>query len=185
LREFVHRDAAHVFGRPVGHAGETLACDGHIALRVTRGHWMDSDWPEASAAYLARFPLDAWKVWPDPAGEHWREMDDERGRIAAARSGDVRIGKSFLASLEQARLLARLPRCEVWTAGGEGEHLKFRFSGGTGIVGFLRSRHWKGAGVRLSILSPSYHYDGTPKTRGGKVDLGLKNWPPPPPDDGF
>ena len=180
VRLFASGDQDAVFGMVVSHDGEVLACNGEVALRVTRGHFQDVDFPPATPEFLERFEAIPWLPWPAADGGHWRALDDERGRIAAARPGWVLTGPCHVCRLESIRLLARLPRCDVWPATCEGEALPFRFNGGRGLVGFSRAKPLK---IPLAILQTSRNFDGTLKQRGAKIDLGLPGWPPPEPSE--
>jgi hypothetical protein len=180
-RACAHPNKAHIFGDVVRHESETLVCNGEVALRITRGHWDIAELPEASPEFLARFFEIPWDHWPPITIGKWRALDDERGRLGFG-GRYVRTGECHLARIESLRLIARLPRCDVWPLTREDDPLPFRFTGGIGLVGCsrLRPKDDTSRGV-VAIMQPRYHYDGTPVAPSARIDLGLPGWPPPPP----
>jgi len=176
---FRHPERSHVFGRVARLGDETVAADGVCAIRVDRGHWQPDYYPDASRAFLDRFSGIPWHQAPAYPSPDWRDLDDERGRIAALADGKkVGVGLAVFSSTHLRRI-ARLPRCQIvppltWDA-----HLFFHFNGGCGIIA---NRRWCAPALSL-FLPRRTHYDGTPVARGPMPTFALPNWPPPEPTE--
>lgn len=191
LDEFVHPEDWHLFRHARRHDGEILAGNGYVALRASRGRWIDAEFPAASCEFLGRFGKLPWQRWPDGRDEEWRMMDDRRGDLF--RNGEIALwlqGKLaptpvWLCNEKRVRLsllqlMARLPRAEVFVGSQDAEDpVWIRFSGGRAAIAMdarltISSReifgpardHWSGERLRSQ---------GRPKFQGSRNYM---NWPP-------
>jgi hypothetical protein len=136
--------APHVVGE--GQEGAVVAGNGYLAIRVTRGLWLESDFAPASEGWRQRVAHLPWHRHAQLTGA-WHPMADawpqlfryapiaawtDRGNVSG--SPLVRVGEVDVVRLCHLQLIARLPRCEVHPNVGRHEPLFFRFSGGSGIV---------------------------------------------------
>jgi hypothetical protein len=145
LAQFLPPADWHALAQPRSHGGETLAGNGYVALRVARGAWLDSDIPNASADFLARWGKLPWASMPPAAGD-WRPLSDaealiyRRARIepwrnAAVAPSPVWSVNEIPVRLSWLQLVGRLPRVEVFAGAIDSTSpLWFRFSGGEGLI---------------------------------------------------
>lgn len=145
LDDFRHPAEWHLFHHSRLHAGEVLAGNGYVALRATKGAWLDSDHQPATAEYLGRFSKLPWARWGQLVDD-WRPLDAHRGRIfERAQHGlwlDGRLAPSPVWAVNEIRVrlsllqvVARLPRAEVYCGSWNADDpLWFRFSGGIGLI---------------------------------------------------
>lgn len=186
LAEFCHPAPASILSRPVSHGGETLVGNGHLALRIRKGQWMDSEHAAASAAYLERFERLPWDF--APTALEWHCLDDVRGTLFRGAAigfwfnGEpapcpvVWVAETIRVRLSLLQLIARLPRAEICARLGE---LLIRFSGGIGIAPAARALNDRQ--IAFSIFAPERcPMDG--HVMGKHVEVRLTqpgvNWPP-------
>jgi hypothetical protein len=168
LEEFRHPEPGHQLSRAGWYEGEALAANGFMAIRVRRGNFMESDFPEPEPGFWLRFLKLPWTKFENLADD-WHEFYDvgrflyssatiepwKDGRCAP--SPVWRVGPGFLARKSHLQLIAKLPRCEVHVGTLQaGEPMLFRFSGGIGMLA---------ADARLTessfeIFQNRYDYDG-------------------------
>lgn len=173
LAAFCHPSPAHPLARPVRIGAEIIAGNGYVCLRAHRGRWFDDEFPEASDQQRQRIEKLSWSKFDtlDPAC--WEPLDDVRGNIyrfapiafwADTKPGQPigkpsptpiwKCGYAAPVRLSLLQLIARLPRCEVFTGPQDRSHpLYFRCTGARGIVAAdprLETTSWK-------IFQP--HYD--------------------------
>lgn len=192
LDEFRHPAEASVFHRPAFHAGETLVGNGHIALRIRKGHWFDEDHAPASPEFLERFDRLGWDFSPVDGGK-WHLLDSVRGTLfrhagigfwlngKPAPTPLVWIGDRLRVRLSLLQLVSRLPRAEVCA---QPHALLIRFSGGMGIA--PRDKRLDQCGTAFSLFAPERcPYDGRELGKRSEVRLEVpgRNWPPPEPID--
>ena len=150
LDHFVHPQEGHRFERPVWHEGQALVANSYIALRVDRGYWFETDFQAPPWGFLESFLGLPWSDLSQVPASHWRALDEVRGPLfqrgaigpwlevqgkwRCSPSPVVRVGAYFLARLSHLQLIARLPRCEVVPPGVEAAPLRFRFTGGSGLL---------------------------------------------------
>jgi hypothetical protein len=146
LLEFRHPLDWHGLHRPMMHAGEVIAANGYVAVRATRGYWLDSDFPPATAEYLGRIGKLPWGRFPLMDAD-WREVDGQRGKIfktarispwlrdKPAPSPVWLVGGLTRVRLSWLQLVAMLPRCEIYAGpANRDDGMFFRFSGGIGMI---------------------------------------------------
>jgi hypothetical protein len=198
LDGFVHPREEHVFAQAVRHGQEIVAANGYLAIRVRRGLWLPSDFPEAGADYLARLARIPWERFSALQGP-WRELSEIRGDLYrhGARavwrdddSGRLSPGPIWRVATVPVRLtllqlVSRLPRCEVHAGTCDRDDpLFFRFSGGMGAI----ARDRKLAETSYEVFAPQFGYDGVrierprvPAPNFGKPpppEPALEGWPP-------
>jgi hypothetical protein len=179
---FCHSNPAHVYARPVWHAGEALASNGRIAVRAAKGAWLETDFAADERGMAARFELIGWKVWPEASG-WWRKADDAPAYVRwrglpgwpAGWPHQVRVGAGPCVAGVDLAAVARLPRCEVWTGQWDAcAPLAFRFSGGRGLIAPVRDD-----GESFWLFAPRRHEDGTLiGKQAPRPSLPLPGWPP-------
>jgi hypothetical protein len=166
LQEFCHPAEWHAFHLARRFDREILAGNGYLAIRCQRGRWIDSEFPAASAEFLSRWGKLPWSRWEVLAqGDHWRRLEDASGRIFAKSAigfwlGTVPapspvwvVGDARRVRLSALQLIARLPRCEVFTGPVDADSpLWFRFSGGRGAVAM--DKRLEGCGVSGRLFQP-------------------------------
>jgi hypothetical protein len=208
LLDYCRPVAGHPFAAPLRHAGAILAANGYLALRATRGGWLDDDYAEASpeaAARLARLPwarLEHLCQQPE-----WRRLSELGSELAArgalrlwAADGGLApspvwaVADAGRIRLSVLQLIARLPRAELWTGGGGVlEPVFFRFSGGAGIVPLEERLSRPGLRPARRIFAPERDALGTivraprPTEAQARAYTGprtlLPNWPPAEPEE--
>jgi hypothetical protein len=148
LEVFCHPHEGHAMSRTHMVDGDLVAANGHLAVRASRGLWLDADFEPAPADFLQRVAGLPWGSAPDHSSEAWRPLDDARGDIYRSATIGLynnkgRISPSpvwMVAGQHPIRLsflqqIARLPRCEVYTGAlHNSQPAWFRFNGGTVIV---------------------------------------------------
>lgn len=158
---FTHPDPAHAFHEPFALDGEVVAANGHVAIKVYRGHFSAEDYGAANQEMEARIRPLPWHLvrLHSPGGgllhyhaHDWRNLDEVRGLIydwapiqpfircgrkwKFAPSPGIRVGGSVIVPLSLLQLIARLPRVEVLTRELDLDApLVFRFTGGIGVIG--------------------------------------------------
>lgn len=200
LAEFRHPAEWHALHRAVRSGREILAGNGYIAIRVERGGWLDSEFPEASAEMLGRFGKLGWSRFPR-TGENWKSLDSVRMQMFShgpigfwlgdrvAPTPVWRVANEINVRLSLLQLISRLARIEVWVGTTSGvDPLWFRFSGGMGCIA-RDARIQPGAyqGRPFMIFSRTrdvFAGEELPHHRGpgdGRVRLQIpgSNWPPP------
>lgn len=130
--------------------GEVWAANGYLAIRCNRGAWIDSEFPEAWTDFRTRVEGLPWARW-DALRDDWRALDAVRGTLfrkaslglwletkrgwTLAPSPVVLVCGGIPCRLSMLQLIARLPRCEVYTGPCDrSDPLWFRFSGGRGLI---------------------------------------------------
>lgn len=190
LDEFRHPAEWHGLHHARRHGDEVLAGNGYVAIRVKRGMWLESDHAPASAEFLSRWGKLPWKRF-EALENDWRATDSQSGKLFAkaeigfwmderpAPSPVWRVNEATLVRLSLLQLVARLPRCEIYTGRQNmNEGVFLRFSGGIGIIA---------ADPRLTLASAEFfpprrdlwteaRLDKQPVFQG--VESHLKNWPP-------
>lgn len=158
LGEFVHPDLNHEFASPSRHGDEVIAANGYVVIRATRGRWLDADFSEASAGFMARVDALPWSHAREMKEDKWKFLDGAKRFITArARLGmfsGTRVAASpvwlvgdVLVRLSVLQAVALLPRVEVaWT--DRALPLWFRFSGGIGAI----AADWRLRDPAFSIL---------------------------------
>lgn len=196
LEDFCHPVAGSVFAKPRKHEGETLVGNTHLALRIRKGTWLDSEISaaEESAEFVRRMGGLDWNA-PFESPE-WRYLADVKARLFPKGSAPVGLwleGKTgpspvvmvagrFRARLSVLQLVARLPRVEVYTGAADPtKPLWLRFSGGYGLI--ARHAALDVTPPSFSIFEPQRHHEtGEVLRRPPKAFQGLKPsgspWPP-------
>lgn len=150
LAAFCHPSERHPFHRPVLIDGDVIAANGYVALRAHRGRWLDSDFQGPTPAQAARLDRLAWSAFDTLKADCWDATDSQKGQIF--RSGLIgfwtdsgpakpsptpiwKIGNCAPVRLSLLQLIARLPRCEVYTGPqSPTQPLYFRCTGARGII---------------------------------------------------
>jgi hypothetical protein len=103
--------------------------------RLRKLHWHRKEYEQ----------VDAWRKVDDCTLDLFREgvlepWKMEPGNPAATYRWDpvCRINHGLLVPLVSMQLISRLPRCEIYTAGGRYKPLPFRFNGGEGLCALLK-----------------------------------------------
>lgn len=161
LPVFTHPDPAHLFHEPFAMDGEVVAANGHVAIKVYRGHFSAEDFAPATPEMEERIRPLPWHLvrLHSPGGgllnyrpTDWRNLDDVRGLIydwapiqpflrcgrtwKFAPAPGIRVGGSVIVPLSLLQTIARLPRAEVLTRDIDlHSPLVFRFTGGIGVIG--------------------------------------------------
>lgn len=143
---FRHPDPSHALHGLHMDGDALIAGNGYIAVRADRGYWMAGDFEPAPEEFTRRTSALPWHTFP-PDGEGWRRMDEKRGDIydrapiglftekhKPTPSPVWRVAGMHMIRLSFLQQLARLPRCEVYTAGTRDDFALFRFNGGRAIV---------------------------------------------------
>lgn len=195
LADFCSPLEGHALGKPFHHEGFIYAGNGYLAIRASKGRWIDDEFPDLEGEAKRRMMSLPWEQARMAAGE-WRELDTVRGDLFRSGTIDLwlgdrpapspvwRVGKA-LVRLSHLQRMAMLPRAEVCPrATGPNLPLFFRFSGGLGIIP---------ANKRLTIHSRELFPPQYCPLRGHEIErptqqfLGLpstnRNWPPPEPTD--
>lgn len=198
LAEFCHPSPASPFHEPRQQGRETIVANGHLALRITKGNWFDSDIPPAEDApeFLERIgKLDFAAPFTSP---HWQPLEDVAPRLFAhgsislwlngkrAPSPVVFVAGRFRARLAVLQLVSRLPRAEIHTGPADpSKPLWFRFSGGSGLI--ARDRNLDTCGPAFAIFEPErcLYTDARLERRQRFQGLEMPGnpWPPPEPID--
>jgi hypothetical protein len=154
LAAFCHPSPRHPFHKPVLSDGDVLAANGYVALRAHRGRWLDSDFDGPTPAQTLRLDRLAWSAFDTLRSNCWDATDDQKGMIF--RSGPIgfwavdedssatgkpsptpiwKVGSAAPVRLSLLQLIARLPRCEVFTGPqAPNQPLYFRCTGARGII---------------------------------------------------
>jgi hypothetical protein len=188
LDEFRHPADWHGLHRVLRHEREVLVGNGYVAVRCTKGAWIDSDFPPASAEVLGRFGKLPWARFGKLTGT-WRDLDAQRGRIfhhgrlglwlkgRLAPTPVWRINER-LVRLSILQLVAMLPRVELFTGMQDlSEPVFFRFSGGQGIIALDKKLTIASA----ELFPPArdmWTGERLPERRGPKPSFALPGWPP-------
>lgn len=176
---FVHPDPANALHSPYRHTPEngpieTLAGNGHVILRTTRGHFTPEDFAEAPQDILQRMAKLPWSHIPrcQDKGD-WKPLDDVRGKIYAtdpitpftesppgkwrfSATPGIRIGGAPIVPRSLLQQVARLPRVEVLVrALSVKDPILFRFTGGIGCIGHHRS--FLNTRPTASLFEPRHH----------------------------
>lgn len=153
LAAFCH-PCIHALSRPALVGSEVIAANGYIALRAHRGRWLDSDFDAPSPEHHARIQRLNWDAFDSLDPGKWDKLDDVRGQIYrtatisfwATNAENVptgrpsatpiwKVGKAAPVRLSLLQLIARLPRCEVYTGPQTPtQPLYFRCTGARGII---------------------------------------------------
>jgi hypothetical protein len=191
LDEFCRLD--HLLARPVYHEGQVLVSNGYILLRIDRGLWMASDFQDAPADFVRRFLAKPWKPLDKVHGE-WRAMDEIKPLLYRCLPEDSRpathmvwrLGSVFLARTLHLQLIGRLPRVDLILPQDKLEPLRFRFSGGSGML--LADPRLEQFQVQIEVMQRRYAQDGHeikpptgPVPNFGKPpaeEPPLEGWPP-------
>jgi hypothetical protein len=168
LEEFCHPATCHLLSAPhvtgSGRDSAVLAGNGYLAIRVSRGLWMDSDFSPAPPGFFARLEKLPWGRHGDlPAGD-WRAMHDVRPSLfrkppispwlgaRVAPSPVCCVAERHRIRLHHLQLISRLPRCEIWCGDATVmEPLFFRFSSGAGIIAWDKSLHDPKNNIRVAV----------------------------------
>jgi hypothetical protein len=172
VRQFTHPDPSDSLHRVhINAAGQILAANGTVALRVENGRWLPADFTPAPPAVLDRLAKLPWEKFPvDAPPEQWRAMDEaipalfrfqfdpvfERKAGTPPRwkffpSVPVRVADGPDVALGILQLISRLPRAELHVEGLRRESpVFFRFTGGAGVIAYRRT----GDMFRFSIFKP-------------------------------
>lgn len=192
-----HPREGHALAKPVEYNRETWAGNGYLVIRVSRGRWLEGDFPADPDAAMARMGRLPWVLPVELPPTGWRAGTEIRtrlkhyddvamwtpeGRIAPCQVWQ--IGET-LVRLSILQLVCRLPQVEIHlTAGGLTGPLYFQFSGGFGQV--ARDESLRGRTPAIRLFQPAIcPMDGQRVVqRSGAVgNLPLPNWPPPEPID--
>lgn len=158
LEEFCHPHPGHMLAAPhvsgTGRESVVFVGNTYIALRVSNGLWMDSDFAPPPAGFLDRLEKLPWGRHGQLKDTEWRALQDVRPFLfrrapispwlhhRVAPSPVWSLAEQHLVRLCHLQLISRLPRCEVWC--GEAsrmEPLFFRFSSGAGILAWDKTLH--------------------------------------------
>jgi hypothetical protein len=183
--------------------GTVIAANGYIAIQALRGRWLDTDFTPAPYEARERLSNLPWHAFP-PDSPDWRLLADIRGDIYRNAPITIwkenhtlsptpvwKVGAHQLIRLSFLQLIARLPKCEVYTGETtQSQPMFFRFNTGLLLVPVdklltISSR---------TIFPPTYHpLDGHRVTRSTRPppsfvpapppEPPLDNWPPADPDD--
>ena len=146
LDEFCHPADWSAFHKPRRVAGEVLVGNGYVALRVSKGAFLDTDYAPATAEFLSRFGKLPWlRAEKLATADGWRGLDGWHAALGHRGSMGMWLGDKLcpspvwrvgtaLVRLSVLQVVARLPRAEVFFEADPGKPLFVRFSGGTGIV---------------------------------------------------
>jgi hypothetical protein len=165
LGAFCHPIPTHALARPVRIGAEIIAGNGYVCLRAHRGRWFDEEFPEATAEQQARIEALFWGKFDTLDPQCWEALDDVRGELyrhspiaiwaidkhgPTGKPSPTPIWKSGTCApvrLSLLQLIARLPRCEVFTGSQDPSHpLFFRCTGARGIIAAdprLTTTSWK------------------------------------------
>ncbi len=158
------------FTAPVRHPdGFIYAASGYLAIRCRRGHWLDSDFDEASPYFVervARLPWGSFEFYATKG--QWRTLFAAdlfrfgaetlwHGPRTHTDDKPVVICGAPCFPLAILQLLSRLPKIEVCVSGCTvSQPVLFRFAGGEGVL----PCHWPHpndhAAPVMNLLRPSH-----------------------------
>ncbi len=159
--------APHVSG--AGRESAVLAGNGYLAIRVSRGLWMDSDFDPPPPGFVRRMATLPWARVATLPPDGWRPMADIRGHLfrqaaispwlnsRVAPSPVWVVAETHRVRLHHLQLVSRLPRCEVWCGeAGRKEPLFFRFSSGAGVIAWDETLHdpRRAPSTAFSVFNP-------------------------------
>jgi len=198
LGEFCHPAAGSVFDRPRFHEGYTWTGNTHLALKISKGNWMDGEIESAEDApeFLKRIRKLDWNAPFDRP--EWSLLEEVAPRLFGRKaiglwlngktnaSPVVMVGGRFRARLSVLQLVSRLPRVEVYTGPADrSAPLWLRFSGGCGVI--ARASSLDNTPPAFAIFEPRRDGEtGERVERPRNAFQGLEsvgNWPPPEPVD--
>ncbi len=173
LEAFCHPAPGHLLSAPhvtgSGRESEVLAGNGYLAIRVSRGLWLDSDFAPPPADFIPRFDSLPWARFTDLNPEEWRPLADVRTQLFRKASLSPWLGhrvapspvwivaESHRVRLSHLQLISRLPRAEVWCGHAtNSDPLFLRFTAGIGIIARDATLHdpRQPPKIAFSILSP-------------------------------
>lgn len=190
-------DALEIFlnrGRnPFRVGDDVVASNGHAFIKVSRGHFFATDYPEDAerAEKVAAAPWGLFEVHGH--SQWWRRVDLETHRIfrlgvfapfygpRLERCPVVRVNNGVMVRVSLLQLACRLPGTEIFCDLKHGQGpLLFRFSGGSGMIAPCDGP------ADIDIFRDSYDF------RDGQRDVPFEkrprpqplnpipsNWPPP------
>jgi hypothetical protein len=220
LAAFCHPVITHALARPVRTEKEIIAANGYLCLRAHRGRWFDEEFQEPACPVRARIDSLPWKRFEILPEANWFPLDDVRGDIyrqppigfwAVAKDSSAtgkpaptpiwKCGTCSPVRLSLLQLIARLPRCEVFTGSQDSSQpLFFRCSGARGIIAAdprLTTTSWKIFQPRFDQMDNCMVHqrkkDPTPwiqktlkpgdRQTWSPTLPGQRPWPPPEPID--
>lgn len=208
LNLFCHPVSRHHLSRPMRMDGEVVAANGYVAIRCQRGAWIDSEFPEAWTDFRSRVERlpwarmahlkDDWRALDDVRGTLFRRapiglwIDDARDAGRLSPSPVVWVAGGILVRLSMLQLIARLPRCEIYTGTmNTDDPLWFRFSGGRGLIARDTKLTSPAAftvfePMRDCLTGERVERQKTPKPNFGTPpppEPALEGWPPPTAED--
>lgn len=162
----------HPYSQPFKWGEDVGVSNGWVALRIHTFIDCDRECPEA----VTRIEKQRWSFFdmnlPDT---NWGRLDDRRaglwkfgpmsmwgktgsGKVYAKTLRRIRVGNVTVVSQPILQFISKLPRAEVYTAGGYGEPLFFRFNGGEGIAAGLHDSRQEDNLVRFGIFQKSREF---------------------------
>lgn len=164
---FCHPDPSNVLSAPYYIDGDLSAGNGYLAIKATRGLWMESDYIPAPQEAVDRISNLPWHSIPDKDHPEWRRLDDVSGTIyhratiqpwndkhRVTPSPVWKVGGEHNIRLSHLQLIARLPNARIYCGHAtRSEPAYVLFNGGSVIIPRdkrLEVHSWE-------IFAPSYH----------------------------
>jgi hypothetical protein len=173
---FCHPDPTHDLAQPHFIDGDLSAGNGYLAIKATRGLWLESDFTPAPYEAKERISNLPWHNVPEADHPEWRKLDDIRGILyqygsihpwtdkhKPTPSPVWRVAQQHLIRLSHLQLIARLPAAQIYCGHLTATSPAFvRFNGGSLIIPLNRSLQ----AYSRDIFAPSYDvFTGERKTR--------------------
>ena len=196
---FCHPDPANPLAAAHFIDGDLMAGNGYMAIRASRGLWLEADFTPAAFETMERLANLPWHNLPEASSPNWRDLDDIRGNLyqygainpwtdkhRPTPSPVWKVASHNLVRLSHLQLLARLPKAQIYCGPLTVTSPTFvRFNGGSLIMPKdSRLQHYS-----REIFTPSYDlFTGERKERTAPFktsyvpkpipDQPIEDWPP-------